>query len=87
MTETRKTWQLVGVKKTRTHTIKLLADTADEAIAIAKRDYRFRTIHSCTEFVPVRSPGGSTYWGLMAENDPYYENAGWRICFGRPGRI
>jgi hypothetical protein len=79
MTDTRKKWLLTGIKRTRRHEIRLLADTAEEAIALAKKSYRFSQITECVEDPPKRLSGGSWYLGEFAANDPFYENAGWNF--------
>lgn len=47
-----KKWLLTGVKRTRVHEIRLLADSAEEAIALAKGGYRFSKVTSCEEDPP-----------------------------------
>jgi hypothetical protein len=83
MTDTRKKWLLTGIKRTRRHEIRLLADTADEAIALAKSSYRFSSITDCVEDPPKRLPGGGFSLGWAAHNDPIYENAGWNFLIGK----
>jgi hypothetical protein len=83
VTDKRKTWRVTGVKRTRTHSINLLADTADEAIGIAKGRFRFSQVSSCVEHLPVQLPGGSVYLGWLPANDPLYENAGWNFLIGK----
>jgi hypothetical protein len=73
----RRTWRVTGIKRTRTHSIKLLADTAEEAIRIAA-NYRIKVVTSCVEEFPVRLPGGGWYHGMLAENDPRYAS-GWNF--------
>jgi hypothetical protein len=75
-------WLLTGIKRTRRHEIRLLADTAEEAVALAKNSYRFTKIVQCIEEVPVRS-GNYISLGWLAANDPIYKNAGWNFIFGK----
>jgi len=82
MRDTRRKWLLSGVKRTRRHQIRLLADTADEAIALAKNSYRFSSINDCVEELP-KELGGSVFHGWAAHNDPIYENAGWKFLIGK----
>ena len=63
-----KKWLLTGVKRTRVHEIRLLADSAEEAIALAKGGYRFSKVTSCEEDPPVRL-GRHTSFGVLAAND------------------
>jgi len=58
---TRRKWLLTGIKRTRRHEIRLLADTADEAIALAKNSYRFSSITDCVEDLPKQLPGGGVW--------------------------
>ena len=51
----RKTWRVIGVKRTRTHSIKLLADTAEEAISIASNPPYKLKVSGCVEELPIRS--------------------------------
>ena len=79
----RKTWRVTGIKRTRTHSIRLLANTAEEAIQIASHPPYKLKVSDCVEDPPVRLPGGSWYLGWAPENDPIYENAGWTFIMGK----
>ena len=76
MSDNRKKWLLTGVKRTRVHEIRLLADSAAEAIALAKKSYRFTSITDCVEELPVRI-GRSVYLGMAAANDERYLRGEW----------
>jgi hypothetical protein len=83
----RKTWRVTGVKRKRTHSVKLLADSAEEATQIASNPPYKLKVRDCVEDPPIRLPGGSWWMGWAADNDPIYTNAGWRfICGGRQCR-
>jgi hypothetical protein len=69
-----KTWRVTGIKRTRTHSIRLFANTAEEAIQIASHPPYKLKVSECVEDPPVRSPGGSWYLGWAADNDPTFLN-------------
>ena len=79
----RKTWRVTGVKRTRTHSVKLLADSAEEAISIASNPPFKLKVSDCVEDPPIRLANGSLYFGWAAENDPIYTNSGWRFLMGK----
>jgi len=78
----RKTWRVTGVKRTRTHSIKLLADSAEEATQIASNPPYKVKVSDCVEDPPIRSGGGWSM-GWAADNDPIYTNAGWNFLMGK----
>jgi hypothetical protein len=79
----RKAWRVTGVKRTRTHSVKLLADTAEEATQIASNPPYKLKVSDCVEDPPIRLPGGGLWCGWAADNDPIYENAGWNFIMGK----
>ena len=78
----RRAWRATGIKRTRTHSIKLLADSAEEVIQIASNPPYKLKVSDCVEDPPIRSGGGWSM-GWVADNDPIYTNAGWNFLVGK----
>lgn len=79
----RPIWRVTGIKRTRSHTLRLIADTADEAISIATdRQFRLSQVMDCVEEPPPQRTGKGQFLGLVPDNDPIYER-GWTFVMGK----
>ena len=58
----RRAWRATGIKRTRTHSIKLLADSAEEVIQIASNPPYKLKVSDCVEDPPIRSGAG---WNFL----------------------
>ena len=67
----RRAWRATGIKRTGTHSIELLADSAEEVIQIASNPPYKLKVSDCVEAPPIRSGGGWSM-GWAADNDPIY---------------
>ena len=80
----RPIWRVTGIKRTRSHTLRLIADTADEAISIAtSRQFRLSKVIDCVEEPPPQRTGKGQFLGLAPDNDPIYERSSWTFVMGK----
>ena len=77
-------WRVTGIKRTRSHTLRLIADTADEAINIAPScQFRLSKVTDCVEEPPPQRTGKAQFLGWAPDNDPIYERGSWTFVMGK----